>query len=287
MELLSVVIITYNEERNIGRCIDSVAAIADEIIVLDSFSTDKTISIAKAKGAKVWQEPFSGYVKQKTRAVQLATNNYVISIDADEVIDEQLSASILDAKKAFKYCAYSMNRCTYHCGKFIRHGTWYPDRKIRLFDKRIAKWGGLDPHDKIIFDRPVAIKHLNGEMLHYSFYTLEDHKTQNKRFSSIAANAKFKAGKTTSLFNVVVNPLWAFVHDYFLRAGFLNGKQGFVIAMNQANYTFLKHRKLYKLQQLGKKKGITPKNEMMTKENIKSTIDKGDFRKVPHRTKTA
>jgi glycosyltransferase involved in cell wall biosynthesis len=248
MEKLSVVIITFNEEQNIARCIDSVLPIADEIVVLDSFSSDRTVAIAREKGATVWQEPFQGYIEQKNRAMTLAQYNYVMSIDADEVIDTTLQQSILMAKKTFTYSAYKMKRCTNHCGQFIRHGAWYPDRKIRLFDRRVAQWGGLNPHDRIVFKKPVAVKQLQGELLHYSFSTIEEHIVQNERFSTIVAESYHQAGKKTNHLKIFVNPAWAFFYGYFIRKGFIGGKQGLIIAVNQARYTFQKHRKLMHLQ---------------------------------------
>jgi glycosyltransferase involved in cell wall biosynthesis len=254
VEKLSVVIITYNEEKNITRCLNSLKPIADEIIVLDSFSSDYTVDIAREWGAKVWQEPFRGYIEQKNRAIELATYNYIMSIDADEEIDEELQKSIHAAKQTFTYSAYKMKRCTNHCGRFIRHGTWYPDRKIRLFDKRVACWGGLNPHDKVVFRKTIAVKQLPGEILHYSFATIHEHIAKNDRFSSIVAKSYYKAGKRTNLVRVIVNPAWAFINGFFIRKGFLDGSQGLIIAWNQARYTFLKHKKLWRLQSGEKQK---------------------------------
>lgn len=146
------------------------------------------------------------------------------------------------------YSAYRMKRCTNHCGRFIRYGAWYPDRKVRLFDKRVAHWGGLNPHDKIILGKKIAVKQLAGEILHYSFDTLEEHHLQNERFSSIVALSYFKSGKTTNWLRLLVNPAWAFIYGFLLRRGFMNGRQGFAIAINQARYTWLKHVKLHRLQ---------------------------------------
>lgn len=249
MEKLSVVVITYNEENNIGRCLRSVKAIADEIIVLDSFSTDNTVMIARQSGAKVWQQPFRGYIEQKNEATRLASYNYIMSIDADEEIDEVLQSAIFDIKKTFTFSGYRMKRCTNFCGHFIRNGAWYPDRKVRLFDKRMAKWGGLNPHDKVVFNKPVAIKQLPGEILHYSFATADEQAVQNDRFSSIVADSYYKAGKRTNFLRKLINPFWAFAYGFIIRKGFLDGKKGLVIAWNQARYTFLKHKKLLSLQQ--------------------------------------
>lgn len=249
MEKLSVVVITYNEELNIGRCLASVQEVADEIIVLDSFSDDQTVTIARKYGARVLQEPFKGYIQQKNRALELATYPFVLSLDGDEEIDAILGAAIVKCKEDFTFSGYRMKRCTNYCGQFIRHGAWYPDRKVRLFDKRKACWGGLNPHDKVIFPERVALKELPGEILHYSFATAEEHRQQNELFSSIAANAHYSAGRRTNLFKLFFNPAWAFIYSYIIRTGILHPRHGFIIALNQARYTFMKHKKLLVLQE--------------------------------------
>jgi len=250
MNKLSVVIITLNEEKNIGRCIDSVLSIADEIIVLDSFSTDKTVSIASEKGATVYQLKFLGYIQQKNKALEYASNSSVLSLDADEALDVKLINSIGNLKKTGFNGAYNMNRCTNYCGKFIKHGLWYPDNKIRLFNKTEAHWGGTNPHDKIILEKNNKVYHLQGDILHYSFPTIEDHVKQNNNFSTISARVNFEKGKKTNLLKILINPFWAFIRGYFLRLGFLDGFAGYVIAKNIAHLTFLKHVKLFQLQKL-------------------------------------
>lgn len=246
---LSVVIITFNEEKNIGRCIDSVKNVADEIVVIDSVSTDKTAEIAAAKGATVRLQPFLGYVEQKNFALGAASNDYVLSLDADEALDEKLEASILEAKRDFSFKGYSMNRCTNYCGRFIRHGSWYPDRKLRLINKNFAYWGGDNPHDKLIMKDESTIKHLAGDILHYSYHSIEEHALQNNKFSTISAETYFKRGKKTSIFKMMVHPFWAFFLGYILRGGFLDGFHGFVVAVHVAQLSFLKHAKLYLKQQ--------------------------------------
>lgn len=249
MKPVSVVIITFNEEHNIARCIQSVKMLADEIIVLDSCSTDNTVEIARSLGATVYQEKFRGYIGQKNLAMQYASHNYILSLDADEALDSQLAFSILHEKKSLLYRAYSMNRCTNYCGRYIRHGLWYPDKKIRLFDRRIAKWGGLNPHDKIIIQEGFPVQHLKGDILHYSFTTVDDHIWQNNRLSSIAANSLYTKGSRSSWYKMLVHPAWAFINGYLFRRGFLEGKDGFTIAINTSHQVFLKYNKLYKLQQ--------------------------------------
>ena len=141
-----------------------------------------------------------------------------------------------------------MTRCSNYCGRFIRHGLWYPDKKLRLFDKTIASWGGTNPHDKIIMTSLVEAKHLAGDLLHYSYNNIEEHIQQNNRFSTISARSMLEKGKRTNWFRIIFNPAWNFILGYFFRLGFLDGYYGFIIAINTAHLTFLKHIKLYQLQ---------------------------------------
>ena len=248
MQSLSVVIITFNEEKNIGRCIDSVKSVADEIIVLDSYSTDNTPIICREKNVTLHQRKFEGYIEQKNHALALANNSYVLSLDADEALDPTLLASIEAAKKDFSAAAYTMNRCTNYCGRFIRNGLWYPDKKLRLFNKEKARWAGTNPHDKIELDDGINLKHLDGDILHYSYNSIEEHIQQNNKFSSISAAAMYAQGRRTNWWKIIIHPWWTFIVGYFIRMGFIDGYYGFVIAVNTAHLTFLKHVKLFQLQ---------------------------------------
>ena len=208
MEKLSVVIICFNEEKNIGRCIDSVIDVADEILILDSYSTDQTVAIAESKGAIVKQEVFKGFIEKKNKAVELASHDYVLSLDADEALDPSACRSAFcEAKENFTNRAYRMNRCSNYCGQFIRHGSWYPDTKIRLFDRRIAQWGGTNPHDKIVLQENIQVEQLRGDILHYSYHTISEHVTQNNKLSTLAAESLFAKGKKTNLLNIFVHPV--------------------------------------------------------------------------------
>ncbi|HYG50243.1 MAG TPA: glycosyltransferase family 2 protein [Flavobacteriales bacterium] len=247
---LSVVIITFNEEHNIGRCLESVKDIADEVVVLDSFSTDKTEEICRSYGVQFAQHAFDGHIQQKNRAITYASNPYVLSLDADEAIDQTLQKSILEVKNNWRYDAYSMNRLTNYCGKWIRHGGWYPDRKLRLWDSRKGAWGGTNPHDKYeLFDKNAPTGHLKGDILHYSFYSADDHYRQAAYFSDIAAKAMFKEGRRSNFFMIWFSPVVKFVKDYIFKGGFLDGKAGYQIAKISAIYTRNKYRQLKKLQQ--------------------------------------
>lgn len=252
MEKLSVVIICFNEEKNIARCIDSVKDVADEVLILDSWSTDQTVAIAESKGAVVKQEVFRGFIEKKNKAIELASYDFVLSLDADEALNPLLAHSILRIKENFSARAYRMNRCSNYCGKFIRHGSWYPDAKIRLFDRRIARWGGTNPHDQIVLQDDIPVEHLRGDILHYSYHTVSEHVIQNNKLSTIAAESLFASGKKTNLLNIFIRPWWAFCVSFVFRAGFLDGLFGFVIAIQIAHMTFLKHLKLYLLFKSGK-----------------------------------
>jgi len=257
MNFLSVLIITLNEEKNIARCIDSVKRVADEVIILDCYSNDNTVEIARNMGAVIYQQKFKGYIEQKNCALQLASYDFILSLDADEAIDETLEHAILQEKEDFIYSAYSMNRCNNYCGRFIRHGLWYPDKKIRLFDRRSARWGGMNPHDKIELAGRCTVKHLSGDIQHFSYNSIEEHIQQNNKLSSIAAHSLYKIGKPVHWSKVLINPGWAFIKGYFLRLGFLDGFYGFVIAINTSHQTFLKYIKLYQLQRSANKKPMS------------------------------
>jgi len=274
MQLLSVVIITYNEEYNIRRCINSVRKVADEIIVLDSYSTDNTEEIARSCGAIVYQEKFRGYIGQKKFAMQLASYNYILSLDADEALSENLIASILEAKKTFSFRAYRMNRCTSLCGRFLRHGLWYPDKKIRMFDRRVAKWGGHNPHDKIEVQQGFTVQHLPGDILHYAFDTFEDLAWRNNRISTLAAVSLYNSGGSSSWLKMFIRPTWAFINGYLLRLGFLDGFEGFGFAVNMSHQVFLKYSKLYRLQRTRQKLLKTPITKPFITET-KSVASKG------------
>jgi glycosyltransferase involved in cell wall biosynthesis len=278
MHLISAVIITYNEEENIGRCLDSIRQVADEIIVLDSFSTDRTAEIARSKGAIVEQKKFSGYIQQKNAAIALASNDYILSLDADEALDKVLVTSILAGKACFSADAYYMSRCTSYCGKYIRHGSWYPDKKIRLFNKQIARWGGNDPHEKIeLQGAGIRVQHLKGDILHFSFDTIEAHIKKCDKYSSLSAAALHARGCKSNWIKMSLNPFWAFFYGYFIRRGFLDGFYGFVISINSAHATFLKYAKLYQLQH--GKHVAKNKNEIKVANNLYSKNIEKDLRR--------
>ena len=242
---LSVVIITFNEEKNIARCLDSVKQIADDVVVVDSFSKDKTKEICLAKGARFIEHAFEGHIQQKNWAITQAKFPYVLSLDADEALDEKLIQSILKAKANWNKEGYYMNRLTNYCGHWVRHCGWYPDKKLRLWDSRKGEWRGINPHDKYeLFEGDKNAGYLEGDILHYSFDTIESHIKQIEYFTDISSKALFAYGKKPSFVKLYLSPTAKFIESYFLKAGFLDGKYGFDICKNSAWATKLKYHKL-------------------------------------------
>ncbi len=251
--MLSVVIITYNEEKNIERCLKSVQGLADEIIVLDSYSKDGTEKICKQYGVKFYQHIFDGHIEQKNRAVGLCNNQHVLSLDADEALSEKLRESLLAIKENFLCEGYYMNRLTNYCGVWIKHSGWYPDKKLRLFNKQYGAWGGINPHDKyILSDSDAHTGFLDGDILHYSYYSRAEHYKQTEYFSKIAANAYFDKGKKFYWYQLIINPATKFISHYFIRKGFLDGAAGFTIARLAAWGTYLKYKQLHSVWKMKK-----------------------------------
>ncbi len=248
MELLSVVIITLNEERNIGRCLGSVQHIADEVIVVDSLSKDRTAEIARSMGAKLVEQPFLGHIEQKNFAIEQASHNLVLSLDADEALDDNLVKNVQDIKEKLVEDGYVMNRLTNYCGKWIRHCGWYPDRKIRLFKKDAGSWKGTNPHDLFTLNEGKTKGRLSGDILHYSFYTIAEHDRQIEKFTDIAAKAKYDEGARSSLLKLMVKPTAKFVKAFIIKAGFLDGYYGWVISTKSAYASYLRYKKLLALQ---------------------------------------
>lgn len=242
---LSVVVITYNEERNIARCLESVKRVADELVVVDSYSTDRTREICLSYGARFTEHPFEGHIEQKNYALTQATFQHVLSLDADEALSPELEQAVLAAKNNWQSDAYSMNRLTNYCGKWIHHSGWYPDTKVRLFDRSKAVWGGENPHDKIILSQGATLQHLRGDLLHYSYYTVTQHLGQINKFTDASSRALIRDGKTVSLPMVILKPLFRFFRAYILKRGFLDGPEGFIISVSSAESVYYKYLKLY------------------------------------------
>ncbi len=244
---ISAVIITKNEERNIERCLKSLQDIVDEIIVVDSLSTDNTKSICEKYKVRFFEQEWLGYAEQKNYANSLSTHDILLSIDADEALSTELQQSILHLKSSQKEnFTGQINRLTNYCGKWIHHCGWYPDRKIRIFDRNKAKWIG-SIHETISYPNETAIIQLKGDLLHYSYHSIEDHIKQADRFTTFTAIEAFEKGKKATILSILIKPGWKFFRDYVFKRGFLDGYYGYVICKISAFATFLKYTKLKQL----------------------------------------
>lgn len=231
---LSTIIISFNEEDNIGRCLESVAGVSDEIVVVDSYSTDRTREICAQYNVRFHQHPFEGYTRQKQYALSLAENRIILNIDADECLSPELHTSIEQAKNNWTSDGYSMNRLNSFCGQWIRHGAWHPDRKLRLFDRTKMTWGGRPPHDWVEMNPGTKVGKLQGDLLHYTVGTLAEFQAQVEKFSIIRAKLLFAEGKKPNFFYLYVKPGLKFFIHFVLRMGFLDGPAGFHIAWKSA-----------------------------------------------------
>lgn len=249
MTPLTAVIITFNEAENILRCIKSARRVADEVVVVDSFSTDETKKICIEQNVKFVEHSFSGYGEQKNFAVAQAGFDYVLNLDADEFLTERLIASILKEKQLnFQYDAYSMNRLNRYRGQWIRHGSWYPDRKLRLYNRLKGKWSDKLVHEDVEMQPGTSKLHLKGDLKHFAYDSVEQHQAKNEKYSSLSARVLFENGRRVYAINLLVNPVWAFLQSFIIRLGFLDGANGFIIAKNIAKLTYLKLSKLLVLQ---------------------------------------
>ena len=246
MVKISAVIITFNEERNISRCIQSLADVVDEIIVVDSFSKDKTEEICLANNVQFIQREWKGYSETKNFANSKASNDWILSLDADEALSDELKTSILTLKKEELRGSFSFNRLTNYCGIWVKFGGWYPDNKTRLFNRLEAKWTGLI-HENLAFNSTIQTTLLKGDCLHYSYYTVQEHINQTKKFSPIAAEMLHSQGKKATFIKRFISPVVKFTRDYFFKLGFLHGRKGFLICIISGYATYIKYKKLREL----------------------------------------
>ncbi|MGM0473614.1 MAG: glycosyltransferase [Bacteroidota bacterium] len=264
---ISAVIITFNEERNIRRCLESLRGVADEIVVVDSYSTDKTGEICRQFGARFIQHRFSGHIEQKNWAILQASYPRILSLDADEALSDRLRESIFRAKENWTHDGYYFNRLTNYCGRWIRHTSWYPSRKLRLWDARQGSWGGFNPHDRFYLNKGASRRFLKGDILHYSYYSLSEHLEKMNSFSTILARSYFERGRSVYILSIILHPLWRFIKDFLLRTGFLDGYYGFIVSVNSAHEVFLKYvklRNIYREERDSQKKTICFFNSMNT-----------------------
>ena len=264
---ISAVIITFNEERNIERCLKSLIGVADEVLVVDSYSTDGTEEICRKYNVHFIKHRFIGYSEQKNWANLQAEFPYILSLDADEALSDKLRASILKVKNNWTHDSYYFNRMTNYCGKWIRHTSWYPSRKLRLWDTRKGSWGGMDVHEMYFLQKGASSQFLKGDLLHYSYYSVSEHVLQINKYSTLMARSYYDRGKRIWFLSIILHLLWRFIKDYLLRAGFLDGYYGFVVSVMSSHEVFLKYVKLwniYKEEDRNKRKIICFVNTQQT-----------------------
>jgi hypothetical protein len=250
-----VAVITRDEEDNIRGCLESVAW-ADERVVLDSGSTDGTVGIARSLGARVEVEEWRGYAPQKNRAAELCTGEWVLSIDADERVTEALRREIesaLAAPPSSLPAGFSMPRLSFHLGRWIRRGGWYPDRKVRLARRGKGAWVGEEVHEHLEVEGPVG--RLGKPLLHYTYRDLSDHLVKMDGYTVRIARGRHARGRRPSLLRLVLNPPFKFLRMYVLKGGFLEGTAGFILAAAGAWYVFLKEAHLWELWRVRKPEG--------------------------------
>lgn len=243
--------IADNEAHRIRHALESVADWTSEIIiVLNDDVNDGTDKIAESFGAKVFREPWKGHIAQKNSAAQKATQEWILGLDADEVVSPELRAEIqklfAEPEKLTRFAAFSFPRCTFYCGRWIRHGDWYPNRQTRLWRKGQACWGGVDPHDKLLVHGKAG--KLKGDLLHYSMESLEQQIKKMMAYANDFGRHYAEQKKTVLFLDLMLHPAWRFGRAYVLRLGFLDGWQGFVIARMAAIYTFLRYLTVYQAQ---------------------------------------
>lgn len=243
---LSVALISFNEEENLPRTLKSVADIASEIIIVDSHSTDNTVAIAEEFGAKVFVEDWKGFSEQKNSALQKCTQSWILFLDCDEVLSDELKRSVTGAIISGSHDGYTLGRRTFYAGKFLRF-TWQPDKKLRLVKASASpQWQGEEVHESLNIKGTTGF--LNGDLLHYSYKDVSDHFKRTISYAKASALSYSKRGKKFSYFNLLFNPPWAFVKKYFVRLGFLDGFRGFLVASSSFMYVFLKYAFLWELE---------------------------------------
>jgi glycosyltransferase involved in cell wall biosynthesis len=248
---VSVCMIASAEAGRVTRALESVAGWTGEIIVvLNEETADGTDKIAESFGAKIFREPWKGHIAQKNSAAEKASCDWILGLDADEEISIGLRGEIQelfsDAEKLKPFTAFSFPRCSYYCGRWIRHGDWYPDRKVRLWRRGQAHWGGVNPHDSVILSGRTGS--LKNDLFHYSMDDLNHHVRKTMAYSDIFARQQLERGRVSGNFEMWFRPCWRFVRGYFLRLGFLDGWQGYAIARIVALETFLRYAKIREAQ---------------------------------------
>jgi glycosyltransferase involved in cell wall biosynthesis len=244
---VSAIVVCFNEEENIGPCLESLSW-CEEIVVVDSFSTDRTVEICRQYTDRIIQRPWAGYRDQKAFAHSQATKEWVLLVDSDERVTPELRDEIQQAlsRKSSDCAGFAVPRLVFYLGRWWWRGGWYPDYDVRLFRRDRATWGGSDPHEKILLDGPV--RRLQSPLYHFSYRNIEDHIERINRFTSISAEELWKNKKHWRLIDALFRPAFRFFYSYVLKRGFKEGFAGFYVATTAAMYVFLRYAKLWEIE---------------------------------------
>lgn len=248
MSSISVVILTLNAEQHLEACLNAVSDLADEILILDSGSTDATLEIAAKHGCNIQQVEWKGYAQTKNDGNGVAAGDYILSLDSDEVLSDELKASIQSVKDSGLQGAYSFNRLNNYYGHWLHHGGFYPDKKVRLFPKGAASWQGDFVHEDMVLQPGTNVTHLPGDLLHYTTDSVADHLDRINKYSTLAAQGMLAQGKSPGFFKLVFSPIWRFKKIYFFKGGFRDGRAGLVVALMSAYAVMLRYAKLWQLK---------------------------------------
>jgi glycosyltransferase involved in cell wall biosynthesis len=244
---ISVVIITKNEAHIIANTLQSLQGLTDDIVIVDSGSTDETVKICKQFNAVVIETGWAGYGINKNKGINAAKNDWILSLDADEAIDEELKHTLMQLSLPDDTEVFNIRFKNFYCNKWIRFGEWGFDKHIRLFSRKKVKWNNATVHENLNFAEGVKITLLKGNILHYTVNNLQEYKEKTDNYARMNAKKYFDAGKKPNLFKRYLSPAFAFLQHYIFRLGFLDGKEGFIIAKTTSRYTFLKYQYLKQL----------------------------------------
>jgi len=239
----SVVLITWNEANNIEACLSPLLQISDDVLVLDAYSEDDTPALAKKMGAWVIQKKWEGYAQNKNYANAQAHHDWILSIDADEIVSEALIQT-LKTLEPESNTVYELDRLTNYCGKWIHHSGWYPDWKVRLFNRNSIQWQGDFVHETLAIPKEMKRVRLEGKLLHYSYKSSEDHLQRIDRYAALSAKDLYTQGKKAGFFKLWVSPVFRFLRTLIISRGFMDGKEGWIISMRGARLVRTKYRLL-------------------------------------------
>lgn len=247
MSRISVVIITKNESHIIGNTLRSLEGVADDIVIIDSESTDNTIEICRQYRARIIETKWAGYGVNKNLGIDAAINDWILSLDADEALDDELRISLKQLELNNENMVFNIRFKNFFCNKWIRYGEWGSDKHIRLFNRRQVRWNIDEVHEGLVLPQKTRTINLKGNILHYTVNSIREYEHKIDTYARLNANKYFLGGKRFGFFKMYLSPIFAFIQHYIFRLGFLDGKEGLIIANATRRYTFLKYHYLNKL----------------------------------------